>query len=102
MLVRSGEKVTVDIAIVLEGEAAPETLVVVDQNSVAIEAEATHIPTQIVVSIEGLRAGTQILASDLKLPEGSSLGDRPRGVDRQHHGRSERRGSRGRAGRGRG
>ena len=39
----------------------------------AIEAEATHIPTQIVVSIEGLRAGTQILASDLKLPEGSSL-----------------------------
>jgi len=73
VLVRRGEKVTVDIAIFLEGEAAPETLVVVDQNSVAIEAEATHIPTQIVVSIEGLRAGTQILASDLKLPEGSSL-----------------------------
>jgi len=73
VLVRRGEKVTVDIAIHLEGEAAPETLVVVDQNSVAIEAEATHIPTQIVVSIEGLRAGTQILAGDLKLPEGSSL-----------------------------
>ena len=73
VLVRRGEKVTVDIAIHLEGEAAPETLVVVDQNSVAIEAEATHIPTQIVISIEGLRAGTQILASDLELPEGSSL-----------------------------
>ena len=73
VLVRRGEKVTVDIAIFLEGEAAPETLVVVDQNSVAIEAEATHIPTQILVSIEGLRAGTQILAGDLKLPEGSSL-----------------------------
>jgi large subunit ribosomal protein L25 len=73
VLVRRGEKVTVDIAIHLEGEAAPETLVVVDQNSVPIEAEATHIPTQIVVSIEGLSAGTQILASDLKLPEGSAL-----------------------------
>jgi len=73
VLVRRGEKVTVDIAIHLQGEAAPETLVVVDQNSVAIEAEATHIPTQIVVSIEGLRAGTQILAGDLELPEGSAL-----------------------------
>ncbi len=73
VLVRRGEKVTVDIAIHLEGEAAPETLVVVDQNSVAIEAEATHIPTQIVVSIEGLPAGTQILARDLELPEGSAL-----------------------------
>jgi large subunit ribosomal protein L25 len=73
VLVRRGEKVTVDIAIHLEGEAAPETLVVVDQNSVPIEAEATHIPTQIVISIEGLRAGTQILASDLELPVGSSL-----------------------------
>jgi large subunit ribosomal protein L25 len=73
VLVRSGEKVTVDIHIQIEGEAAPETLVVVDANSVAIEAEATHIPQQIVVSIEGLRAGTQILASDLTLPEGSAL-----------------------------
>ena len=77
VLVRRGEKVTVDIAIHLEGEAAPETLVVVDQNSVAIEAEATHIPTQIVISIEGLRAGTQILASDLELPEGSALASDP-------------------------
>ena len=73
VIVRRGEKVTVDIAIHLEGEAASETLVVVDQNSVPIEAEATHIPTQIVVPIEGLPAGTQILAKDLKLPEGCSL-----------------------------
>lgn len=73
VLVRRGEKVTVDVAIHIEGEAASETLVVVDANSVPLEAEATHIPTQIVVSIEGLRAGTQILASDLELPEGSTL-----------------------------
>jgi large subunit ribosomal protein L25 len=73
VLVRSGEKVTVDVAIHVVGEAAAETLVVVDANSVPIEAEATHIPTQIVVSIEGLPAGTQILARDLKLPTGSAL-----------------------------
>jgi large subunit ribosomal protein L25 len=74
VLVRRGEKVTVDIAIQLEGEAAPDTLVVVDHNSVPIEAEATHLPEQIVVSIEGLAAGTQVLAQDLRLPSGASLG----------------------------
>ena len=77
VLVRRGELVTVDVAIHVEGEAAPETMVVVDHNSVPIEADATAIPTQIVVSIEGLAAGTQILASDLKLPEGSTLGMDP-------------------------
>jgi large subunit ribosomal protein L25 len=73
VLVRRGEKVTVDIGIVLEGEAAPDTLVDVVANTVSVEAEATHIPQQITVSIEGLAAGTQILASDLQLPEGSTV-----------------------------
>ncbi|HEY5820988.1 MAG TPA: 50S ribosomal protein L25/general stress protein Ctc [Propionibacteriaceae bacterium] len=73
VLVRSGEKVTVEVPVLLEGEAAPDTLVVVDHNTVSIEAEATHIPQQIVISIEGLNAGTQILAGDLKLPEGSTI-----------------------------
>jgi large subunit ribosomal protein L25 len=73
VLVRSGEKVTVDVGIHVQGDAAPETLVVVDRTSVALEAEATHIPTEIVVSIDGLRAGSQILASDLVLPRGSAL-----------------------------
>ena len=57
----------------LEGEAGPETLVVVDHNSIPIEAEATEIPQQIVVSVEGLPAGTQILARDLQLPAGSTV-----------------------------
>jgi large subunit ribosomal protein L25 len=73
VIVRSGEKVTVDVPINIEGEAAPETLVVVDHNSIAIETEATHIPTGIALSIEGLSAGTQVHARDLKLPEGSVL-----------------------------
>jgi large subunit ribosomal protein L25 len=73
VLVRRGEKVTVDIGIVLEGEAAPDTLVDVVANTVSVEAEATHIPQQITVSIEGLAAGTQILARDLQLPVGSTV-----------------------------
>ena len=73
LLVRRGEKVTVDIPVLIEGEAAPDTLVDVVANTVSVEAEATHIPQQIAVSIEGLKAGTQILARDLQLPEGSSI-----------------------------
>jgi large subunit ribosomal protein L25 len=73
VIVRSGETVTVDIPVHIEGEAAPDTLVVVDHNTISIETEATHIPTQIVVSIEGLTAGSQFLARDLILPEGSVL-----------------------------
>ena len=80
VLVRSGEKVTVDVPVVIEGEAAPDTLVVVDHNTVSIEAEATHIPQQIVISIEGLSAGTQILASQLQLPQGSTLGLDPQAL----------------------
>ncbi|HWJ53350.1 MAG TPA: 50S ribosomal protein L25/general stress protein Ctc [Propionibacteriaceae bacterium] len=73
VIVRRGEKVTVDVPLHVEGEAGDDTLVVVDHNSIAIEAEATHLPEQIVVSIEGLPAGTQILAKDLELPAGASL-----------------------------
>ena len=71
VIVRRGEKVTVDVRVQVEGEAGPETLIVVDHNSIPIEAEATNIPQQIVVSVEGLPAGTQILARDLLLPSGS-------------------------------
>jgi large subunit ribosomal protein L25 len=73
VIVRRGEKVTVDVPVQIEGEAGPETLVVVDHNSIPIEAEATHIPQQIVISIEGLSPNTQILARDLQLPAGSSI-----------------------------
>ena len=73
VIVRRGEKVTVDVRVQVEGEAGPETLIVVDHNSIPIEAEATNIPQQIVVSVEGLPAGTQILARDLLLPSGSTV-----------------------------
>ena len=71
--VRKGEKVTVDIVVHLVGEAAPETLVVTENSTVSVEAEATHIPEYIEVDIEGAEIGTQILASDLVLPDGSTL-----------------------------
>jgi large subunit ribosomal protein L25 len=71
--VRKGEKVTVDIDVHLIGDAGPDTLVVTENTRVSVEAEATHIPEYIEVSIEGAEVGTQIHASDLILPEGSRL-----------------------------
>ena len=71
--VRKGEKVTVDVPVHLVGEAGPDTLVVTENSVVSLEAEATHIPEYIEVSIEGAEVGTQILASQLDLPSGSTL-----------------------------
>jgi large subunit ribosomal protein L25 len=73
VVVVKGEKVTVAVPVHLNGEAARETLVVTDTTTIQLEAEATHIPEYGEVSIEGLPAGTQILASDLELPSGSTL-----------------------------
>jgi large subunit ribosomal protein L25 len=68
-----GEKVTVEVPVHLNGEAARETLVVTETATIQLEAEATHIPEFIEVDIDGAGAGTQIHASDLELPSGSTL-----------------------------
>jgi large subunit ribosomal protein L25 len=71
--VRKGEKVTVEIPIVVVGEAKSDALVVTEINTVSVEAEATHIPESIEVSIQDAEVGTQIHASQLDLPKGSTL-----------------------------
>jgi large subunit ribosomal protein L25 len=63
----------VDVRVVTVGEAAPETLVNLENPTVAVQAEATRLPERIEVSIEGLEAGTQIHAGDLALPAGATL-----------------------------
>ncbi|NED99584.1 50S ribosomal protein L25/general stress protein Ctc [Phytoactinopolyspora halotolerans] len=73
LLVRRGEKVVVDIPVVLEGDPISGSMVSLDQPTISIEAEATHLPESIHVSIEGMDIGTQIHAKDLQLPKGSTL-----------------------------
>lgn len=74
LIVKKGEKVTVDVAIVTEGElAAGGNMLETLQNTISVEAEATHIPTEVTVSIAGLEAGTTIHAKDLVLPAGTTL-----------------------------
>ena len=77
LLVRSGEKVSVDIPLVVTGEAASGTLVNVELSTITVEAEALHIPDQVEISVEEAVAGTQITASQLTLPQGVLLGIDP-------------------------
>jgi large subunit ribosomal protein L25 len=73
LIVRRGEKVTVDVAVLVVGDAAADTVVNVENATISVEAEATHLPESIEVSVEGAQAGTQIHAKDVILPEGTSL-----------------------------
>ncbi|WP_114559174.1 50S ribosomal protein L25/general stress protein Ctc [Desertihabitans aurantiacus] len=68
VVVRRGEKVSVEVPVQVVGEAGPDTLVVLDTTVIGVQAPATHIPDAVEVSVEGLAAGTQVLASDLTLP----------------------------------
>jgi large subunit ribosomal protein L25 len=73
LLVQRGEKVAVEVPIVITGEAVPGTLVTQDLTTVEVSVEALHIPEQFEVSIEGAEAGTQITAADVPLPAGAEL-----------------------------
>jgi large subunit ribosomal protein L25 len=73
IIVRKGEKVTVDIPVHLVGDPNPDALIVTETSLISVEAEATHIPEYIEVSIEGINVGYQILAKDLTVPSGSTV-----------------------------
>jgi large subunit ribosomal protein L25 len=73
VIVRKGEKVVVDVPVHLEGESFAGTIANLDSNTVSLEVEATHIPENIVVDIEGAEEGTKITAGDLALPAGATL-----------------------------
>ncbi|MFS0692248.1 50S ribosomal protein L25/general stress protein Ctc [Streptomyces nitrosporeus] len=74
LTVKRGEKVNVEIAVHAEGELAPGgNLLEYVQNTLLVEAEATHIPESVTVSVAGLDAGASVLAKDIALPKGSSL-----------------------------
>jgi len=73
IIVRRGEKVTVDIAVRISGEIAPDGLLDQQVVQLAVEAEATNIPDGIDVDVTGMEVGNAIHASDLTLPRGVTL-----------------------------
>jgi large subunit ribosomal protein L25 len=73
IIVRRGEKVTVEVNVVVEGDAGPDTLVNQESNTIEIESDAMSIPEHLTLSVEGIPAGTQFLASQIPLPDGVTL-----------------------------
>lgn len=77
VMVKRGEKVTVEVPVHVEGDAAPETVVTVDAQTLEIEADVTNLPESLTVSVEGLEVGTQIHASEVEMPAGATLASDP-------------------------
>lgn len=74
LLVKRGEKVTVEVPVHTEGELAPGGYLLEHVlNALPVEAEATHIPESVSVSVEGLEVGASVLAKDITLPNGVVL-----------------------------
>ena len=80
VIVRRGERVTVDVPVHLIGEAARGTLVIHEHDRLSVSADALHLPEHLEASIEGLEAGTRIIASAVTLPEGVDLVGDPESV----------------------
>jgi len=77
LLVRRGEKVTVDVPVTITGEIAPDGLLDQQLVQISLEAEATNIPPGIEVNVEGMTLGASVHASDLVLPRGVTLAVEP-------------------------
>ena len=74
LTVKKGEKVNVEIPVHTEGDLGPgQHLVELNYHGLPVEAEATHIPEAVTISVEGMVTGDTVLAKDVKLPRGTSL-----------------------------
>ena len=77
VIVRKGEKVTVEVALVVVGSVPADRMVLMDQQTIALEVEATHIPTSVEIDVTGLEIGDSVAAKDLKLPQGAVFSGDP-------------------------
>jgi len=73
IVIKRGEKVQVEVPVHVEGEPVSGTIADLDAHTLLLEVEATHIPENVVVSVEGLEEGTQVLAKEVELPKGATL-----------------------------
>lgn len=73
LIVKRGERITVDVPVQLVGEAARGTLVGREHDRISIIADALHLPDHLEASIEGLQGGSHVTAGDVTLPSGVEL-----------------------------
>ncbi|MFD1719925.1 50S ribosomal protein L25/general stress protein Ctc [Amnibacterium endophyticum] len=77
LVVRSGERVEVEVPVVLTGETLGGTVATLDSASLLLSVEATSIPQHLTVDIEGAEDGFQLTAGQVELPRGAKLAGDP-------------------------
>ncbi len=77
LVVKRGERVSVEVPLVITGAEKEDRVLVVDQQSITLEVEATRIPSEIAVDVSGLEIGAQLTAAELVLPEGAVYAGEP-------------------------
>lgn len=71
--VRRGEKVEVDVPVVLNGEPVAPAIAVVDAQTLTLSVDAMNVPEQIEIDVEEKEDGYQLFAGDVVLPQGAEL-----------------------------
>jgi len=71
--VRKGEKVEVEIPVVLTGEPVAPAAAFVDLQTLTLSVDALNVPEQVEVSVEGTEDGYQLFAGDVTLPGDAEL-----------------------------
>ena len=77
VIVKKGEKVTVEVPLLVVGDHPSDRMIVMDQQTITLEVEATHIPTDIEINVAGLEIGDTVTAKDLALPKGAVFPGEP-------------------------
>ncbi len=77
VIVRKGEKVTVEVALVTVGDHPADRMIMMDQQTISLEVEATNIPASVEIDVAGLEIGDTVTAKDLNLPAGAVFPGEP-------------------------
>ena len=73
IIVKKGEKVEVEIPVVLTGEPVSPSIAVVDLLTLTLSVDALNVPEQVEIDVEGTEDGFQVFAGDVKLPGDAEL-----------------------------
>src|SRR5699024_3232342 len=75
LAIHRGERVEVEVPVIAEGEVFPGSMLIQEVDTLRVEADVLEIPEELVVSVEGLQAGSTVTAGDISLPQDVTLAD---------------------------
>lgn len=77
LIVKRGERVTVEVPVHLVGEPAKGSLIVHESDRISVVADALSLPDRLEASLEGKEIGSHVTAGEVRLPDGVELATDP-------------------------